>query len=183
MKKISIFIIAILLGFSMQAQKKWTLRDCVTHALEHNISVKQSMLDLEATEADKLSAIGNFIPSINGSATYTTNTGASINPVTNAFENDTFSSFTMGGNVGLTLFDGLRNVRELQRAKLSKLAAEYSLSKMKDDISLFVANAYLQVLTNKANLEVLKSQNEVTLQQIERTQELVDAGTLPKGIC
>ena len=165
----------------MQAQKKWTLRDCVTHALEHNISVKQSMLDLEATEADKLSAIGNFIPSINGSATYTTNTGASINPVTNAFENDTFSSFTMGGNVGLTLFDGLRNVRELQRAKLSKLAAEYSLSKMKDDISLFVANAYLQVLTNKANLEVLKSQNEVTLQQIERTQELVDAGTLPKG--
>jgi outer membrane protein len=52
---------------------------------------------------------------------------------------------------------------------------------MRDDISLFVANAYLQVLTNKANLEVLSSQNEVTKEQISRTQELVEAGVLPKG--
>ena len=52
---------------------------------------------------------------------------------------------------------------------------------MKDDISLFVANGYLQVILNKANLEVLISQNSVTKEQIERTQELVDAGSLPRG--
>ena len=182
MKQFGIFLIIFAASFSMNGQtKKWTLKECVEHALENNISVKQSELDLEGTEAEKLSAIGNFIPSINGNATYSTNTGANVNPVTNAFENQTFESVTIGGSVGLNIFDGLRNIRQLQRAKLSKLAAEYQLSKMKDDISLFVANAYLQVLNNKANFEVLKSQNEVTQEQISRTRELVEAGVLPQG--
>jgi outer membrane protein len=52
---------------------------------------------------------------------------------------------------------------------------------MKDDISLFVANSYLQVILSKVNLEVLQSQNDVTKSQIKRTNDLVDAGSLPKG--
>mgnify|MGYP003117577858 FL=1 len=181
MKKIAVLVILLVFGFSGQAQdnKEWTLTECVEYALENNISIKQSQLDVEVTDTEKLQAIGNFVPTLNGNASYSTNTGANINPVTNAYE--TFSSFTTGFNSSLTLFDGLRNVRELQRAKLSKLASQYRLDKMKDDISLAVANAYLQVLLNKANLEVAKAQNEVTLQQIERTNNWVDAGTLPRG--
>ena len=52
---------------------------------------------------------------------------------------------------------------------------------MRDDIALFVANGYLQVLLNKANLDVIEIQNAVTLEQIDRVNELVDAGVLPKG--
>jgi len=184
MKKIAI-VLLLVFSVNMNAQeKKWTLKECVEHALTNNISVLQSELDLKATEAEKLSAIGNFLPSVNASSSYSVNTGANINPVTNAFENESFKSITIGGQSGLTLFSGLRNFRQLQRAKLSQLAAEYQLSKMQDDISLFVANGFLQVLTNKANLEVLQSlqsQNSVTQEQLKRTQELVDAGVLPRG--
>lgn len=183
MKKIT--IIAALLGlvFSASAQegKKWTLRECVEYALENNISVKQSELDLENAKLNKMDAIGNLLPTLNGNASYTTNTGASINPTTNQFENETFSSFTTGASSSLTLFDGLRNIRQLQRAKLSRLASQYQLEKMESDIALAVANSYLQVLLNKANLEAIKSQNEVSQEQLERTQNLVDAGTLPQG--
>lgn len=182
MKNIATFLLLLLTVVSVQAQnKKWTLKECVAHALENNIRVRQSELDVELVKADKLQAIGNFVPSLNGNASFSTNTGANINPVTNAFENETFSSFTTGFNSSLTLFDGLRNIRELQRAKLAKLASQYQLDQMKDDISLLVANSYLQVLLNKANLEVVLAQNAVTLEQIERTQNLVDAGTLPRG--
>ena len=183
MKKIT--IIAALLGlvFSASAQegKKWTLRECVEYALENNISVKQSELDLENAKLNKMDAIGNLLPTLNGNASYTTNTGASINPTTNQFENETFSSFTTGASSSLTLFDGLRNIRQLQRAKPSRLASQYQLEKMESDIALAVANSYLQVLLNKANLEAIKSQNEVSQEQLERTQNLVDAGTLPQG--
>lgn len=172
MKKIT--IIAALLGlvFSASAQegKKWTLRECVEYALENNISVKQSELDLENAKLNKMDAIGNLLPTLNGNASYTTNTGASINPTTNQFENETFSSFTTGASSSLTLFDGLRNIRQLQRAKLSRLASQYQLEKMESDIALAVANSYLQVLLNKANLEAIKSQNEVSQEQLERTQ-------------
>ena len=162
-------------------EKKWTLNECVTHALENNISIKQSELDLESAQYDKRDAIGKFIPSLNGSASYSANTGANINPVTNQFENEVFTSFTTGFNSSLTLFDGLRNIRQLQRAKLAQLATQYQLDKMKDDISLAVANAYLNVLLNKANLSSLQSQNEVSKEQLKRTEDLVEGGVLPKG--
>ena len=162
-------------------EKKWTLNECVKHALENNISIKQSELDLESAQYDKRDAIGKFIPSLNGSASYSVNTGANINPVTNQFENEVFTSFTTGFNSSLTLFDGLRNIRQLQRAKLAQLATQYQLDKMKDDISLAVANAYLNVLLNKANLSSLQSQNEVSKEQLKRTEDLVEGGVLPKG--
>ncbi|AZQ43314.1 TolC family protein [Nonlabens ponticola] len=162
-------------------QKKWTLRECVEYALENNISIKQSELNLEAVEADKLSALGNMLPSLNASSSISENTGLSFNPVTNNAQTTTFLSVTGRINVGYNLFDGLRNIRQLQRAKISELSSQYRLDKMKDDISLFVANNYLQILTNKANLETLTAQNEVTLEQVERTEELIEAGQLPRG--
>lgn len=181
MKK-SILIIVLLFGIIVQAQqKKWTLEECVVYALENNISVKQSILDVELSDVEKLTAKGNYLPTLSAGAGMSENTGLSFNPVTNNAQTTTFLSVTGRISVGLTLFDGLRNYRQLQRADISKLASQYRLDKMKDDISLFVANGFLQVILNKANLEVLMSQNEVTQDQIIRTQELVDAGALPRG--
>jgi outer membrane protein len=162
-------------------QNKWTLKECVGHALENNISVKQSELDIESADVDRLSALGNMLPTMNASSGVSENTGLSFNPVTNNAQTTTFLSVTGRVNVGYNVFDGLRNIRQLQRAKISKLASQYRLDKMKDDISLFVANNYLQILTNKANLETLIAQNLVTKEQISQTQELVDAGQIPRG--
>lgn len=178
----SIIITLFLFGVLVNAQeKKWTLLECVNYALENNISVKQSELDLDVADVEMLTAKGNFLPSLSAGAGVSNNTGLSFNPLTNNAQTTTFVSASGNINVGYTLFDGLRNVRTLQRAKISKLASQYRLDKMKDDISLFVANGYLQVILNKANLEVLKSQNEVTQQQITRTNQLVEAGSLPRG--
>ncbi|MBW2938650.1 TolC family protein [Aureisphaera sp. CAU 1614] len=182
MKKLGLFIILFSLGVSIQAQnKKWTLRECVEHALENNISVKQSELDKELAEIEKSDAFGNFLPSLNGSASNSWNTGLTQNITTGVLENQTSRNSSYSVTLGVNIFQGLRNHRVYQRAKLSQLASDYGLSKMKDDISLFVANSYLQVLTNKANLEVLQSQNKVTQEQIQRTMDLVDAGVLPRG--
>ncbi|MBT8245001.1 MAG: TolC family protein [Winogradskyella sp.] len=181
MKKSIIIIAVLLLGVSATAQKKWTLKECVEYALENNISIKQSELDLKATDIEALTALGNFLPSLSASAGVNENTGLSFNPVTNNAQTTTFLAASGRVNVGYTVFNGLRNIRQAQRAKVSNLAGQYRLSKMKDDISLLVANSYLSVLLNKANLEVLKSQNEVTKQQIEQTKQLVEVGTLPEG--
>jgi len=182
MKKLIIIFFILFVGFQVNAQnKKWTLQECVVYALENNISIKQSELDVLSTDIEKRDAIGNFLPSINANAGVSENTGLSFDPTTNNASTTTFLSANGGINIGYTLFDGLRNIRQVQRAKISRLASEYRLDKMKDDISLFVANGYLQALLNKANLAAVLAQNEVTKEQISRTQNLVDAGVLPKG--
>ena len=181
MKK-SIIIVLLLFGVLAQAQnKKWTLQECVAYALENNISVKQSELDIKVTDIEQLTAIGRFLPSVNISGNVSKNTGLSFDPTTGNSSTTTFLSSSGNVNLGYNLFDGLQNIRQVQRAKISKLAADYRLSKMKDDISLFVANGFITVILNKANLEVLKSQNAVTQEQIERTNQLVEAGSIPRG--
>jgi len=177
-------LIAILLLFCSQVnaqQKEWTLEECVNYALDNNIQVKQSELDVELSDIEKRDAIGNFIPSLSAQATNSWNTGLTQNITTGVLVNQTNRNFSAGVTAGLTLFDGLRNFKQLQRARISRLSSEYSLDKMRDDIALFVADSYLQVLFNKQNLEVLRAQNEVTQEQLQRTRDLVDAGVLPEG--
>nr|WP_294933914.1 TolC family protein [uncultured Flavobacterium sp.] len=172
----------LLVSFQSNAQaKKWTLAECVDYALKNNISIKQSELDLKATDIEKMEAIGNFLPTLNANASYSINTGANINPATNQFENETFKSLSAGANSGVTIFNGLSNWKNLQRAKLSKIANNYRLDKMKDDIALSVANSYLQILFNKEQLKVQINQNKTTKENITRTKELIDAGSLPAG--
>lgn len=183
MKKQSILI--VFLSFvtlsSFGQTKKWTLEECVSYALQNNISIKQSELDIKGTKVDDIEAISSFFPSLSANANYSVNTGANINPTTNQFSNETFKSFSSGASAGLNLFNGLRNWKTLQRAKLNAIATTYKLEKMRDDIALNIANAYLQILFNKEQLKVIQNQKTITQSNINRTKELIDAGTLPKG--
>ncbi|MDH3697135.1 MAG: TolC family protein, partial [Flavobacteriaceae bacterium] len=91
--------------------------------------------------------------------------------------------FSASGNItsGLTLFDGLRNVYQMNRARLNEVANQYRLDNLIDDIRLNVANAYLLVLSNKESLKVFRAQFAVTEQDMKRTKELVDSGVVPRG--
>ena len=181
MKQITIAF-AVLMSIAATSQtKKWTLQECLQHAFENNITIKQSELDIENSDIAKSDAFGNFLPTLNISGSNSWNTGLTQNITTGILENQVSRNSSYNASVGLTLFNGLLNQRQMQRAKLAQLAAQYNLDKIKDDISLFIANGFLQVLLNKANLEVIESQNQVTHEQIIRTRELVDAGVLPRG--
>ncbi|MCA6422034.1 MAG: TolC family protein [Flavobacterium sp.] len=177
-----LLIFLTFLGFASFAQsKKWTLEECIVYALENNISIKQSELDLKISDIEKLEALGNFLPSLAGSANYGINTGANINPVTNQFENETFRSASANINSGINIYNGLVNWKTLQRVKINKISNAYRLDKMKDDIMLSIANSYLQILFNKEQLKVLKNQNKITKENLVRTKQLIDAGTIPAG--
>ena len=170
----------LLMGvFILHAQSEpLSLEDCVNMALEKNISIKQSELDVQNAGIDKLNAFGNFLPTVNLTASHFWNNGLNQNITTGLLENVTteFSSFQ--GNVGVDIFKGLQNINQYRRAQLNLLAQQYRLADMADDVSLFVANAYLQVVLNKEILTVQQKQIETTQLELKRTKELVEAGVL-----
>lgn len=179
-KKVGLLFLFV--GLQMAAQgKKWTLEECVDYAIKNNITIKQSELDVKTSSIEKMEAIGGFLPTFNTNANYSVNTGASINPVTNQFQNQTFKSFSAGASSNIVLFNGLANWKVAQRAKLSSIANGYRLDKMKDDIALSVANSYLQILFNKEQLKVQINQNLITKENIKRTKDLIEAGVVPAG--
>lgn len=180
-----LFILLFTISLFVQSQdtgpKKWTLEACIDYAYENNIDISQSKLDQLDADVNKADAVGNFMPSFNVNANNNWNSGLTQNVVTGVLENQVTRNFSMGATLGIDIFSGLRNWRILQRAKLSQMASLYSLEQMEDNIALFVANSYLQVLVSKQTLAILQEQNQVTQDQIKLAQAQVDAGTIPEG--
>ena len=184
MKKINyiaLFALLFLSLSSMAQEKKWTLRECVEHAYQKNITIQQTELDAQLASIDKKDAFGNFLPSLNASASHNWNIGLNFNPITNLAETQTFQNTGVGLNMGVDIYKGLQNQNRLSRTRLAIIASQYQLTKIKDDVSLNVANAFLQILFNKENLKVQKEQLQNNQKQQQRSQELVNAGSVPRG--
>ena len=105
-------------------QPPLSLEDCVTLALEKNINIKQSQLDVQNAGIDQMDAFGNFLPSVNLTASHFWNNGLNQNITTGLLENLTteFSSFQ--GNIGVDIFKGLQNINQYRRAQLNVLAKQ-----------------------------------------------------------
>ena len=174
--------IVLFIGLLSQAQtKKWTLEECVDYAIKNNISIKQSELDAKSAAIEKSAAIGNFLPSFNINGSHSWNIGLNQNITTGLLENQTTQFTSAGINSNVAIYNGMQNQNRLRRANLAIVASKFQLSKMKDDISLNIANAYLQILFNKENLKVQKEQLSNNEKQLLRSQELVNAGVVPRG--
>ncbi len=182
MKKVVLGALLALFAVGVQAQtKKWTLVECVEYAIQNNITVEQFELDLENARIDKSDALGNFLPTLSGSATVSERSGLVVDPQTNIITSATILNVSPSLTSNMTVFDGLRNIHRASRAKINEIANQYRLEDLKDDIRLRVANAYLQVLSNKEALKVAQAQYKVTEQDLLRTRELVESGVVPKG--
>ena len=169
-------------SIAVQGQsKKWTLEECVQYAIQNNISIKQVELDSETALIDKRGAFGKFLPSLNASASHSWNIGLNQDITTGLLQNQTTQFTSAGANVGIDIYRGLQNQNNLRKANLSIMASKYQLVKMQEDVALNVANAFLQVLFNKENLKVQKVQLDINEKQYSRSNELVNAGSIPRG--
>ena len=120
MKKINLlfFFSIVLFGFSANAQnaKKWTIEECVNYALEHNISIQNTALDTQLAAIEKTAAFGNYLPSINASASHSWNIGLNQNITTGLLENQTTQFTSAGLNANVDIYKGLQNQNSLSKA-------------------------------------------------------------------
>ena len=180
--RIAVITIGIFLyTLDLSAQETYTLKDCIERAIEKNISIKNSRLDLLNSSENKKTAVGNFLPSFNLSGNHSWNTGLTQNITTGLLENQTTENSSINMSVGIDVFNGLANIRRLHRANLDVLAKQYQLEDMKEDISLLVANSYLQILFNKEQLSIQESQLKVSQEELAITQERFNNGVIPRG--
>jgi outer membrane protein len=177
-----ITILAFVFFISVNAQdKKWTLQECVTYALENNITIKQNKLNIEISQENVNSSKGNFLPNLNASSSGSLNFGSGFDPVSQNRVSTSIYGGSFGINSGMTVFNGYRNLNTYKQAKLGVEGSKLDLQKIQDDISLFVVNTYLNVLFAKENLNVAKVQFEISTNQIENAKARVEAGVAPKG--
>ncbi len=177
---ILIFLFGVFPGI-LQAQKIWSLEECVSYALNNNIQIKQQQLSTVVARLTYNQKIASLFPSVNGSASLAFNNGQTVDMYTNQFATKTVQSDNFSLTSNVVLFDGLQLLNGLKQKHIDFLASQYDLQKMKNDISLTIATAYLQVLYSQELLDIAKNQLDITQQQVSRTQKLYDVGNLAKG--
>lgn len=165
--------------FTFAQQKKWTLQECVNHALENNITIRQSKNGLLDNEQDIIASKGAFLPSVNANMNHTLSIG-SRELFPGQFVDRTDNGTSIGIGVNQTIFDGFRLTNLYKQSQLRLETNQLELERIKDDISLNVVNSYLNVLFNKERFETAEAQYQFSEKQLEQVQELVDAGVQPK---
>lgn len=162
------------------AQDKWDLRRCVDYAVANNISVKQADIQSRLAQLTLGQSRLAQIPTVQVSTSLGINSGNSLNQTSYTINNTTYlyNSFSFQSNV--ILFNGLYLQNLIAANRASWQAALANSDKTKNDITLNVANAYLQVLLAMEQTEASHLQLQLSQNQLELTRKQVRAGTLPE---
>ena len=179
MKKYILSCCLLCTGLYMQAQQKWTLRQCIDYAIEHNIEIKQQAVAVRNSEVDLSTSKNSRLPDLTGSASHGYNFGRSPSPATGVYEALTAANTNFGVSSNTALFTGFRIPNEIKRDELNLMAATEGLKKAKENIELKVASLYLESLFKTEIFRVYKEQAELSKQQVERTSILVESGKVP----
>lgn len=166
---------------SLYAAEPWSLERCISYAIDNNIQVKQSESDVELSKLSLSQSKWDYSPSLSAGASYSANFGRSLDPTTYSFVDGTVNNVNGSISLSTQLFGGMRKLHTLKRAELNLLASIQDVEKIKNEVTISVAAAYLQILYNIEQITNSENQIVVLDEQIERTKKLVDAGSVALG--
>jgi outer membrane protein len=173
MKRYSSWIFILILifhhtGYSQDSTKNLTIKQCVDLAIKNNLQVQQSELTLENNGVAFKQAKDNLLPQINGGISQQNNYGRSISNTNNAYVDVQNGSGSYFLSANLVLFNGLQLQNAIKQQALFYNASKLDLQQQKDNITLFVIQAYLTVLANQDALVIAREQASVDSSQVER---------------
>lgn len=179
MKKTAIIFSFVALAFSAQA-KEWTLQECIDYALSNNLTVLQRSNDAVQAKNELTAAKDAVLPTLNVQGQQSWNFGRGLT-ASNTYADRNTMNFGVNVGLNLPLFQGLQTVRQIKYQRTYLSAILENLESAKDDITLQVMAQYLQVLYSQEMEEIARSQAELTGEELERRQALLDVGRIPEA--
>ena len=166
------------------AQERWSLKQCIDHAIANNITIRQTANQAEQSRVDVNTAKWARLPSLNGSAGQSWSWGRSQTAVADeetgeyntVYVNTKNSNTSLSVSTSIPLFTGLQIPNEYALAKLNLQASLADLAKAKEDIAINIASAYLQVLFNNELHGVAQGQADLSREQLARLESLAGVG-------
>lgn len=161
--------------------KQWTLQQCVDYALENNLSVERSLLNVQSSDINLDQSKMALLPNLNGSSGASYNWGRSIDLTTYNFTTQRVNIISSGLNSSVTLFNGFSMRNTVTQNRLTHESNSSNLEKVKNDITQSVILYYMNVIFNKELYENAKLQLSSSQEQVGRTQKQVAAGAVAKS--
>ncbi len=172
-----LIILGILLSaYSVSAQEVWSLEKCISTAQENNRTIKQSQISVKNAQLINKQDKYAVYPTVSASSNLGFNFGRSVNPATYQFENISTRYNGINLSAGVMLYNGGRIQNQIKQSSMDIQAAQADLEQVAQNISLQVAQAYLQILLNEEQLTNAKKRSQTTLSQLDRIEKQIKAG-------
>ncbi|MDR0810697.1 MAG: TolC family protein [Paludibacter sp.] len=180
-KILIITILSLFATLTLQAQKQWTLQECIDTALANNRNIKQREIVRQQNEIKYCQAKLDLLPNISASASQGWRFGLSDMSDGSIQQGTNSASTSFGLSSGLTIFDGMRMKYNIDARSLELKTAEAELEKIRQDMIMSVATAFLQTLLNKELVSNAHEQLKLTDSNILQKTSLVENGKLAHG--
>ena len=181
--KLKFAVITLILTFScglVKAQKKWNLKTVVEYAMENNLVVKQSQIQLSLSELNYKQAKLSLIPNVNFSTGASLNSGSNQDPTNFGRITQTYVATNLQLQSSADIFNFYSKRNTILANEWDLKAAKAGVDKAKNDIALTAANTFLQILLAMEQQKIASVQIKQTTDQLANTRKMVDAGTLPE---
>lgn len=179
MKSFFLIVVFAACTFLATAQNKLTLKEAIQIGIKNNIEVLQSDLQMQKADINLKQSKANMLPNLNASANHGINQGRSIDPFTNAFINQNVSYANYGASSNILLFNGSSLHNQIKSNAMGYEASKMELQQSKDNLTINIILAYLQVLSAEDILEISREQKAVTDSQVNRLAILNQSGAIP----
>ncbi|MGN7865592.1 TolC family protein [Chryseobacterium sp.] len=179
MKKVWIIVFG-LSYLGVCAQKKWSLKECVSYAVEHNLQVIQNQYTKQSQEYNLKMAKKEYLPSVSGNMTNGVSFGqASLG--TGSIRNDRFNN-SVSIMADMMIYNNGRIEKTVRKAQFDVEASQYDIETIKNDISLQIAQQYLTALLNKEIVKISQSAVENAKKQSDRAKITTQVGTTAQTV-
>ncbi len=176
-------VLTIILGLSclaVNAQKKWSLRECVDYATKHNLQVIQNEYSKQIQDLNLKTARKNYLPSVSASVGNTVSFGQTSFG-TGSLRNDRFSnSANLGADI--LVYNNGRLEKTIRKTEFDVEASQYDIETIKNDISLQIAQQYLTTLLNKEIVKISQAAVENAQKQYDRAKITTNVGTTAQTV-
>lgn len=174
------FYLIVFTTLHSTAQQKWSLQQCVDYAMKNNVSIRQADVQARISAITSNQSKMTLYPYLTGNVNSSYQHGLTTNPTTNILESSSFiaGSMSLQGSYNIFNWNARRNTIEANM--LSLKADEVGINKAKNDISLAVANAFLQVMLRREQARISELQMNQSASQLENTRKLVKAESVPE---
>ena len=169
--------------------KQWTLKDCIDYAIQNNISLQKTRLQMLSTKEDVKQAQAELLPSLS----FSTSQNVNYNPwpetnratVTNGYVETSVDKVYYNGSYGLnlnwTVWNGNRNRNQLKLEKITAEQAELDSATTANSIQEQIAQLYVQILYSADAVDVCKQSLETSSMNEARGKEFVNVGKMSKA--
>lgn len=180
MKRALLITLLVTTVFTTQAQKVWTLDECINYAIEHNLDLQKTQLARQQAEYQYKASKNAWLPTLSANAGEYLGFGQSPS-YTGVYVSDNSSSTSFGASLSLPLFQGLNFYNTAKADALNLQATEMDQKATQLNLKLNVMAFYMQVLYGKEQVEIARRQVELSAEQLQKTQQLFENGRVAEA--